>query len=72
MKTSGVFVSISRGGVTVNREVVIGLEDEQFMTRFKEFERQNSQYTCVFFTEKELDAFVRQIGQKLAGRVIIG
>ena len=72
MKTNAVFLSVSRGGVTVNKEIVLGLEEEEFMSRFRDFEHRNSQYSCVFFTERELMGLLRLIEQKKGGSAIIG
>ena len=72
MKTNAVLVAISKGGVTITKEVVIGLDDEAFMKQFADFQKKNGAYYCTFFTEREFMELLRLIEQKKGGSVIIG
>ena len=71
MQTNAVLIAISRGGVIVNKEVMIGLEETEFMARFKEFERRNPGHFYTFLSEQELGILLRMIEQKKSGNLII-
>lgn len=51
----------------MTKEVVLNIEEEEFMAKLESFKKINSQYFCTFLMEKELQALVRMMDQKKGG-----
>ena len=64
MKKSYVLLALSRGLVTVSREVVVNVEGELFNKILLDFTRKHTNDTVLFFEESELEGFLRQINDR--------
>ena len=58
------FIAVNGGGVIVNKEVAVGVDDATFVERLDVFKRRNYGFCVTFFTQAELVELLKRFDKK--------
>jgi len=64
MTSNVIFIAINSGGVAIDKEAAMEVDETQFATKFAAFKKKHYGYSCTFFTEVELRELLKRFERK--------